>query len=58
VHLGGEHDLVPAGEVVQRARPVISSLVPALYTLAVSKKLIPASTARQKNGLASPSPSD
>ena len=32
------------------ARPTISSLVPSEYTLAVSKKLIPASTARLMNG--------
>ena len=33
-----------------RARPTISSLVPSRYTLAVSKKLMPASTARWMNG--------
>ena len=33
-----------------RARPTISSLVPSEYTLAVSKKLIPASIACSMNG--------
>jgi hypothetical protein len=33
-----------------RARPMISSLDPAEYTLAVSKKLMPASTAWRMNG--------
>jgi hypothetical protein len=32
------------------ARPTISSLLPAEYTLAVSKKLIPASSACRMNG--------
>ncbi len=39
------------------ARPVISSLTPTEYTSAVSKKLMPASTARLKNGCASSSSS-
>jgi hypothetical protein len=34
------------------ARPTISSLVPAEYTLAVSKKLMPASSAWRMNGRA------
>ena len=37
------------------AFPVISSLTPSEYTSAVSKKLIPSSTARRKNGMASSS---
>ena len=39
----------PAGEVAP-ARPTISSLVPSEYTLAVSKKLMPSSSARWMNG--------
>jgi hypothetical protein len=42
----------------RNARPVISSLEPAEYTFAVSKKLIPASIARRKNGRAASSSSD
>jgi hypothetical protein len=37
------------------ARPVISSLAPNEYTLAVSKKLMPSSRARLKKGRASSS---
>ena len=37
------------------ALPVISSLTPSEYTSAVSKKLMPSSTARRKNGIASSS---
>ena len=39
------------------ARPVISSLTPIEYMSAVSKKLIPASIARRKNGCAASSSS-
>ena len=37
------------------ARPVISSLAPNEYTFAVSKKLMPSSSARRKNGRAASS---
>ena len=46
VDLGGEHELVARGELRQGARPVTSSLTPSEYMSAVSKKLMPASTAR------------
>ena len=36
--------------VARNARPVISSLTPSEYMSAVSKKLMPLSTARRKNG--------
>ena len=36
------------------ARPVTSSLTPIEYMSAVSKKLMPASSARRKNGWAAP----
>ena len=52
VHLGGDDDLVALGVSSASARPVISSLVPSEYTLAVSKKLMPASIAWRKNGAA------
>ena len=38
------------------ARPTISSLEPSEYTLAVSKKVTPRSSAREKNGLLASSP--
>ena len=44
VDLGGDHDLVTVGELGS-ARPRNSSLDPSEYTLAVSKKLMPASSA-------------
>ncbi len=40
------------------ARPRISSLDPSEYTLAVSKKLTPSSSARAKNGPLASSSSD
>lgn len=39
------------------ARPVISSLEPSEYTFAVSKNVMPSSTARRISGIESSSPS-
>jgi hypothetical protein len=44
VHLGGQDD-VSRSACFHSERPVYSSLVPEEYTLAVSKKLTPASRA-------------
>ncbi len=50
-HLGGHDALFEPGILAQRL-PVTSSLAPSEYMSAVSKKLMPLSTARRKKGMA------